>query len=381
MSAGAYAENAPAKTDNLSFPYMAVVTGDNLYVRSGPGTNYYQCGKLSKDDKVKVVSTQYVWSRIVPPAGSFSWIAVKYVSIDLANPTVGTVTGSNVRVWAGSSDYKPIHSTTQQGKLGTGDKVTLLGEQQGDYYKIAPPAFAYLWIATEFLTPYTPTPEDIAPQTARPVSEPEAPAADVVKPTQDANAPQIVESTPAKIVENTIEDQRIAQYHQLLEKVKAERGKPISQQSYDKLKAELGEIVNDNDAGKASRYAKFILQQIVRYELAINSADILAKQTAETQKITGKIEQARLEKLKQLGDKGKYAAVGKLQVSEVYAKGIKHWRLVGKDGKSICYVIPRAENFNLKPYIDKKVGLVGSITAHEPTSGALVTFTEVNTLE
>ena len=79
---------------NLFVSYMAEITGDNVYVRSGPGTNFYDCSKLNKGDKVKVMETQFSWAHIVPPPGSFSWISIQYVKIDSANPTVGTVTGA-----------------------------------------------------------------------------------------------------------------------------------------------------------------------------------------------------------------------------------------------------------------------------------------------
>jgi len=118
------------------FPYDAEITGDNVYIRSGPGSNYYDCGKLNKGGKVKVVSHQFSWSCIVPPPGSFSWIYVPYVTIDPDNPGTGIVTGDGVRVYAGSDMVKPIHSTLQL-KLDRGEKVKLLGEQKDNYYKIA----------------------------------------------------------------------------------------------------------------------------------------------------------------------------------------------------------------------------------------------------
>jgi SH3-like domain-containing protein len=74
-------ESAPPKDPNaitpLPVPYIAEITGNDVNIRSGPGTNYYRCGKLNKDDKVEVLSAQLGWSRIVPPPGSFSWISMQ----------------------------------------------------------------------------------------------------------------------------------------------------------------------------------------------------------------------------------------------------------------------------------------------------------------
>ena len=101
------AAGAPDEAGDLTFPHFAEITGDNVYVRSGPGTNFYHCGKLNTGDKVKVVGKHFSWSRVVPPAGSFSWISMQYVTIDPANPKVGNVAGDRVRVYAGSDFVKP----------------------------------------------------------------------------------------------------------------------------------------------------------------------------------------------------------------------------------------------------------------------------------
>jgi uncharacterized protein YgiM (DUF1202 family) len=173
------------EVEATSFPYTAEITGDDVYIRSGPGTNFYRCGKLNKGDKVKVVDKQFSWSRIIPPAGSFSWISMQYVSISPSDSTVGIVNGDNVRVYAGSDFVKPLYSTSLQGKLSKGEKVKLLGEQLDDYYKIAPPPFAYLWVSTDFTKP---VPEPVAtPAPITPVTtvEPNEPA--------EVNAPPVAE--------------------------------------------------------------------------------------------------------------------------------------------------------------------------------------------
>ncbi len=95
-------EPVPAEEPAIPFPYIAQITGDSVNIRSGPGTNHYPCGKLSKTDRVKVVGSRFSWSRIVPPASCFSWISAQHVSVDPNNPTVGIVTGDAVRVYAGS---------------------------------------------------------------------------------------------------------------------------------------------------------------------------------------------------------------------------------------------------------------------------------------
>jgi uncharacterized protein YgiM (DUF1202 family) len=230
LSQGAASE----EVETPPFPYDAVITGDDVYIRSGPGTNFYHCGKFNKGDRVRVVAKQFSWSRIVPPAGSFSWISMQYVKIDPASPGVGIVTGDNVRVYAGSDFVKPLYSTTLQDKLNTGDKVKLLGEQMDDYYKIAPPPAAYLWVSTSLTKP--------APA---PVEPPPAPA---VVPSAAVEEPnEAVAVTPPVVTPESA----LEKYRELKQKVETERAKPADQQDYSDLKKELTEIAKSAERAVA----------------------------------------------------------------------------------------------------------------------------------
>jgi hypothetical protein len=340
----------PNEADTPSFPYVAEITGDNLYVRSGPGTNYYHCGQLNKGDRVKVVDRQFSWSCIVPSAGSFSWISMQYVKIDPNDPTTGNVTGDSVRVYAGSDYVKPLYSTTLQGKLNRGEKVKLLGEQMDDYYKIAPPPFAYLWISTEFTEP-------LGPVSEVPVAEPN-------EPVEVAPAADPVEA-------------RLEEYYALEKQVKAEQAKPMGQQNYATIRKALVRIVNDKASGKAARYAEFMVKQVEGFELALAVAKEVQLQNKQLQKIKGGIDKARARRLAEVQDMGRFAVVGKFATSTAYGPG--HYRIVGQSGKTICYAVPagKASTTDLGRHVDRKVGLVGAIEAHPQTAGALVRFTKV----
>ncbi len=142
LTAGASAQT----TRPVELPYTAVVAGQDVYVRSGPGSAYYPCAKLSYPTRVRVVGLRGGWAEVLPPRVCFSLIAKSYVR---AEGVSGTVTGTNVRVRAGSS-VEPQRMDEIQTHLNVGDKVTILGEQ-ADYYKIVPPAGVRLWVATEFI--------------------------------------------------------------------------------------------------------------------------------------------------------------------------------------------------------------------------------------
>jgi hypothetical protein len=359
------AADSDQQVDTSSFPYTAEIIGDDVYVRSGPGTNFYHCGKLNKGEKVKVVDKQFSWSRIVPPAGSFSWISMDYVTISPGDPSVGTVTGDNVRVYAGSDFVKPLYSTTLQGKLSKGEKVKLLGEQMDRYYKIAPPPFAYLWVSTQFTKPL-PKPVVVtppAPTTPETKIEPNEPA--------EVNAPVEIKQEP-EAPKTPLE-----RYEQLKGQVDAERAKPMDQQNYTELKKELLEIANDKEAGNAARYAQFVVGQIEGYELALAVVKEVKLQNEQLEKINAKIEKAKETKLAEIENMGKFAVVGVFQTYLTYGPG--NYRIVDTDGKMICYALPAgaAAQMDLSGFIGQKVGLIGTIEPHLPTKKALVRFTQI----
>ncbi len=365
------------EVDTSSFPYTAEITGDDVYVRSGPGTNFYYCGKLNTGDKVKVVGKQFSWSRIVPPAGSFSWISMQYVTINPTDPKVGTVTGDNVRVYAGSDYVKPLYSTTLQGKLRKGEKVKPLGEQLDDYYKIAAPPFAYLWVSTNF-TKAVPEPVKIPPVIPILTSPPVVPKVVLGTPSgepnepSDANATTVVVPAPVAPTKSPLE-----RYRELQEQAKAERAKPADQQDYTDLKKALLEIANDKEAGNAARFSQFVVRQIEGYELALAVVKEVKLQNEQLEKVKAGINKARATRLAEVGTMGKFAIVGEFQTYLTYGPG--NYRIVNEAGKMVCYALPAgtASKMDLKGFVGQKVGLIGTIEPHLPTKKALVRFTAI----
>lgn len=361
------------EVDTSSFPYTAEITGNDVLVRSGPGTNFYRCGKLNTGDKVKVVDKQFSWSRIVPPVGSFSWISMQYVTINPTDPSVGTVTGDNVRVYAGSDYVKPHHSTSLQGKLSKGEKVKLLGEQLDDYYKIAAPPFAYLWVSTKFTKP-APEPVKAPPVVTTP---PAVTTPSPVEPKVEPNEPDDTNATTVVVPVPVAPKSPLERYRELKEQVKAEHDKPADQQDYTDLKKALLEIANDKEAGNAARFSQFVVRQIEGYELALAVVKEVQLQNEQLDKIRAGIDKARTTRLAEVKTMGKFAIVGEFQTYLTYGPG--NYRIVDEAGKMVCYALPTgtASKMNLSGFVGQKVGLVGTIEPHLPTKKALVRFTEI----
>jgi uncharacterized protein YgiM (DUF1202 family) len=100
------------------------VTGNNVNVRSGPGTSYGVVGQRNKGDKVTVYETKKVgsltWGKI-----DGGWIAMKYVKLSATENEetegqMGTVTGKAINVRSGpGTNYKVV------GYRYKGNRVTI----------------------------------------------------------------------------------------------------------------------------------------------------------------------------------------------------------------------------------------------------------------
>lgn len=147
------ADATPSSGSKFTFPFQGEVTGDNVYVRSGAGVNWYPTTKLGKGTVVRVIGeVAGGWLRIIPPPGSFS-----YVDAAAIERTPGSDKGvtrvEGVYVKAGSE--VSARKTAVQQVLTKGIEVSILGETEG-FLKIAPPEGAYLFISEQFVQPIGP---------------------------------------------------------------------------------------------------------------------------------------------------------------------------------------------------------------------------------
>lgn len=284
----------------------------------------------------------------MPPAGCFSWIAKQYVTLDTGNPENATVISDSVNVRAGNLDGFALHSSTVQGALNKGDKVKLMnGEEQSEYYKIIPPPFAYVWVSSELIKPLGP---DIT-------------AVKIQGMTADIN------STEAKYLQ---------QYYTLEKIVNTEAAKPLLSQNFANVKVALEQLAKNQDAGKFVRYAQYTLKRIEGLETAVKVQKELAVQEQQMRDAKEKIAKAAQLRSVELPNLGRFAAIGRFRVSAIYGQETRY-QVLDSAGNIICYAIPEgpAAEIDLNKYMNKNVGLVGTIEANPETSGALVKFTEI----
>src|SRR5436190_3929874 len=155
---------ASARAAEMHFPYEAVVAGDDVTARSGPGKNYYATSKLDRGTQVTVHRHDPGgWFMISPPPGSISWIEASLVERQgnrgIVNAPVdeqGRPGQAIVRIGSTLSDD---HGYTGR-RLSTGDEVEVIGEQtlampQGPVrmLQISPPLREYRWVKGDFIVP------------------------------------------------------------------------------------------------------------------------------------------------------------------------------------------------------------------------------------
>lgn len=140
-------------------PYKAYVTNDEVYVRSGPGEDYYPTEKLKVGQEVQVYRHDPGgWFAIRPPEGSFTWVAARY--LDRKGDGLATINAERVagRVGSRFSDIRDVI----QVRLQKGETVEILQtdprEMQGEkgWCKIAPPSGEFRWIYGKYVDPEFP---------------------------------------------------------------------------------------------------------------------------------------------------------------------------------------------------------------------------------
>jgi hypothetical protein len=138
-----------------TFPYTAYVNARDVYIRSGPGENYYPVAKLDRGLQVEVYRHDPGgWYAIRPPQECFSWVSAEFVEPRQGN--IGVITGERVvaRVGSAFSDTRDVI----QVRLDRGEEVEILEAQEFNsgpaaqtWYKISPPAGEFRWISGRYL--------------------------------------------------------------------------------------------------------------------------------------------------------------------------------------------------------------------------------------
>ena len=100
-----------------------VVSGDELNIRSGPGTGYASVGSYRAGDRVTILE-QFTYNGVTWGCTNKGWISLQYVKMDgvsTGNDKNGIITGDGLNIRSGpGTNYASV------GTLNTGDRVTIV---------------------------------------------------------------------------------------------------------------------------------------------------------------------------------------------------------------------------------------------------------------
>jgi hypothetical protein len=377
----AHAEELP--DDKMApFQFSGMINADNVYVRSYSSENDYPVVKLSKGDSVIVVGSRFDYLKILPPNGVYCLVGRAWVEVR-GDGSVGRVReeANNANVRVGSNLVPSYGKVVTQVKAG--EDVKILG-QQDEYFKIAPPAGAFVYVHKRFVdlvkrvdvvadgntmavkqpANETPTPNAVTPP------KPAEPALVAVPPldtnTQTAPPPTTAPTEVAAVTPpatQPVAKANVPSFDALEEKFKAATKLPLGEQPIEELITDYQAIAADKSVPESMlRLAEYRLAGLnLRRDAAgtIKQADTARKQreaaqlplVAEAREITQRMAANEFKR---------YTAVGTLRASALPHNGKTLYRLTDPaSGRTVIYVTDSGAN--LSQYDGQFVGVRGLI--------------------
>jgi uncharacterized protein YgiM (DUF1202 family) len=363
------------------FPFTGRVTGNNVNIRSGPDINYYTVAKLMQDNRVEVVGAEAEWYKISPPAGSFSWVDKAYVKKGEGDQ--GVITGGRVAIRAGSTvtDRKNY----VQLLAGEGAKVTIVG-QEGEWYKIAPPEGAYVWIAKDYVKSMAPKKvkeptvraeeemgeeeleEQVGKEAPGEAKEAEAKVTLEALTTRPAKV-KAVTTRPAEEIPTAFDKSVMGDFSAALAKAdqqyEAEQKKSLADRKLDAIVEALKPIAEQKVNPEAASYAKTRLE-VIGYQK--ESQEGLANLEEVQRQYAKEISRVQIPALKPFTEfdvcEAPFQGMGVLRPSLVFSGPLmpERYRLFDTEKcRTIAYVeIAVGVKINLSEYIGKRVAVYGT---------------------
>ena len=370
--------------------FVASITGDKVYVRSGPDTKYYEIGQLVKGDLVYVVGASKGWYLILPPNGAFCMLSKEFVEPDAGGAT-GTLKGDYVNVHAGSANYPNADPyAVLPPSLRKGAKVKILGATD-KYYQIAPPETAYFFVSAQYVkaapgTSYKvaqlklsagaigPTGVTVEAPTSVPplavfVPGPEAPLA--------GGAGAAGQPLPVLVPKVTYSETATAKFNDANARYQDESRKPPAQQNVEGLLAEFKDIAameNISPSVKAGAQADIaaIERTMTVQRLIIEQAVVTEATKKESEALRAQFDAAE-KAIAAAREAGPYNAEGLLQTSTIVSG--KYALVNPQTGRVVAYVDPASAAVDIGALVGKYVGVRGISKKME---GSEITVIEVN---
>lgn len=334
------------------FPYKAYIIADEVYIRSGPGQNYYPTDKLKQGQAVEVYRHDPGgWCAVRPVEKSFTWVSGRFLQPTGNNLAKVTDEGVSARVGSRFSDIRDV----VQVRLRKGEVVEILETpRDGDiWFKIAPPAGEFRWVSGKYIDP------DYARDGVR----------------QRGNRRERENNVPLAARESlqtrSAEPRAVSpeEFKAELESIELELAVMVIEEprvwSFDELRTRTNVLLDNSRTAVERGRARLLANRIARFDdIKQRQEEVLAmrERTDRKSRMWARLRpgDAPGESPRELAkDDGRFDGVGRLTRVESPNLGAPRYALMNKSNEVICYVTP-VPGVNLHGYLGEQVGVNGT---------------------
>ncbi len=340
-----FAALAVQSASGLDFPYVAYVNSTDVYVRSGPGRDYYPTDKLQKGARVEVYRHDPGgWLAVRPPRGSFSWVTSRH--LDLQEDDLAVVNADRVvaRVGSNFSDVRDVI----QVRLDRDEKVAVVEPPKPDspWCKIEPPAGEFRWIFAKYVDRELPADlaadqREVGPYAPMDDDTNERPPAEVRLTSGDENAPRDLALG--------VELSRLRELERIDTALSEIVAEDISTWSFDALHKRAELALRSAEGSLERGRARVLLDKLSRFDDIKRRHDALRQAQPAVPAVAASVERF---------DDARFDGVGRLSPVVSQKTGGPQYALLDKSGAVLSFVTP-APGVNLRPYVDKYIGVNG----------------------
>ncbi len=331
----------------VDFPYTAYVNSADVYVRSGPGRDYYPTDKLQKGERIEVYRHDPGgWLAIRPPRGSYSWVSARH--LDPEQDKLAVVNSDRVVARVGST-FNDARDVIQV-RLDRGEKVELLEPPSPDspWCKIAPPAGEFRWVFAKYLD------RELPPDLAADAEEAGVPAAGGSEsPASRRGARSADALDPETRALVTSELERLRELERIDAEISEIVAEDISQWSFEDLQHRAEYALRAAQGSLERGRARILLDKLARFDDVKQRHDALQQGPLPTA-----VAAQRPIAIPNRTTEGRYDGVGRLSPVVSKKTGGPQYALLDESGQVLSFVTP-APGVNLRPFVDRYVGVTG----------------------
>jgi SH3-like domain-containing protein len=333
-----------------TFPYTTIVASDDVYVRSGPGQNYYPTEKLRRGQSVEVYRHDPGgWCAIRPVEGSYSWVSGRFIKPIDDHVGVIVEDGVSSRVGSHFSDNRDVI----QVRLQNGEEVAILESPQQNsrgrdsWYKIAPPSGEFRWVSAKFLDANYPL-EGVR-KTSDATHHPDRRDASTDDDSMAVRSGRSRSLTPE-------------QYNAELTRIELQLSAMVIEDprtwSFDSLSERTNQLLDQAQTAVERGRARLLANKIARFEDIKQRQDAVLAMRDDVNR-----ESRMLSHLRPRDDQNdiddRFDGVGHLTQVVSPKQGAPRYALTDDRGDVRCYVTP-APGLDVQNYIGQRVGVTGS---------------------